>query len=95
MNIKLMSHIMPWDIDYALLLAIQLKKSKYYLPKDVNVILDLELNLTSYLYNWEESQIPKSYFIDKFNTLLLLLSDYKINAFVYEGNTKYGHLDQL
>ena len=72
MNIKIISHIMPWDIDYALLMAIQLKKSHYYLPSDVNITIDLELNLTSYLYNWEESKIPKDYFIDKFNTLLLL-----------------------
>jgi hypothetical protein len=93
MNIKILSHIMPWDIDYALLMAIQLKKSKYYLPKDVNITIDLELNLTSYLYNWEESKIPKDYFIDKFNTLLLLLSDYKINTFIYDGDHKYGHLD--
>ena len=31
-----MSHIMPWEIDYALLMAIQFKKSSYYLPEDVN-----------------------------------------------------------
>ena len=52
MNIKIWSHIMPWDIDYALLMFTQLKKSKYYLPKEVNIVLDIELNLTSYLYNW-------------------------------------------
>jgi hypothetical protein len=85
---------MPWDIDYALLMAIQLKKSKYYLPQDVNIIVDLELNLTNYLYNWEKSQLPKDYFIDKFNTLSLLLSNYKVNTFIYDGNEKYGHLDQ-
>jgi hypothetical protein len=28
---------MPWDIDYALLMFTQLKKSKYYLPKEVNI----------------------------------------------------------
>jgi len=94
MNIKLWSHIMPWDIDYALLMVIQLKKSKYYLPQDVNITVDLELNLTSYLYNWEESKIPKDFFIDKFNTLLLLLGDYKVNNFIYEGDQKYGHLNQ-
>ena len=94
MNIKLWSHIMPWDIDYTLLMVIQLKKSKYYLPQDVNITVDLELNLTSYLYNWEESKIPKDFFIDKFNTLLLLLGDYKVNNFIYEGDQKYGHLNQ-
>ena len=67
---------MPWDIDYALLMFTQLKKSHYHLPADVNITLDIELNLTSYLYNWGESKLPKDYFIDKFNTLLLLLNDY-------------------
>jgi hypothetical protein len=85
---------MPWDIDYALLMAIQLKKSKYYLPKDINVEINLELNLTNYLYNWEKSELPKEYFIDKFNTLFLLLGDYKTSSFIYEGNELYGHLDQ-
>jgi hypothetical protein len=93
MNIKILIHVMPWDIDYVLLMFTQLKKSKYYLPKDVNIILDIELNLTSYLYNWEESKLSKDYFIDKFNTLLLLLSDYKVNTFIYEGNELYGHFN--
>lgn len=93
MNIKVLSHIMPWDIDYALLMFTQLKKSKYYLPKDVNVVLDIELNLTSYLYNWDESKLPKDYFIDKFNNLLLLLKDYKVNTFIYDGDELYGHLN--
>ena len=41
MNVKVLSHIMPWDIDYALLMFTQLKKSKYYLPKDVNVEISM------------------------------------------------------
>jgi hypothetical protein len=85
---------MPWDIDYALLMAIQLKKSSYYLPKDVNITIDLELNLTSYLYDWEKSEISKKYFIDKFNTLFLLLKNYKTNSFIYDGDELYGHLNQ-
>jgi hypothetical protein len=94
MNIKILTHVMPWDIDYALLMAIQLKKSKYHLPSDVNITLDIELNLTSYLYNWGESKLPKDYFIDKFNTLLLLLNDYKVNSKIYDGDKLYGHLNQ-
>jgi hypothetical protein len=94
MNIKIATHIMPWDIDYALLMFTQLKKSKYHLPADVNITLDIELNLTSYLYNWGESKLPKDYFIDKFNTLLLLLNDYKVNSKIYDGDKLYGHLNQ-
>ena len=94
MNIKIVSHIMPWDIDYALLMAIQLKKSKYYLPEDVNITIDLDLNLSNYLIDWKSSKLPKNYFIDKFNTLLYLLEDYSIESKINEGDTLYGHLDQ-
>ena len=47
-TIKILYHIMPWEIDYALLTFTQLKKSKYYLPDDVNVVIDSVLNLSSY-----------------------------------------------
>ena len=57
MNIKLTYHIMPWEIDYALLTFMQLKKSKYFLANDVNVIIDSVLNLSSNLINWDQSKI--------------------------------------
>jgi hypothetical protein len=92
-TIKILYHIMPWEIDYALLTFTQLKKSKYYLPDDVNVVIDSVLNLSSYLINWEESKLPKEYFIEKYNTLSLLLNDYTHNSKIYTSNELYGHLD--
>jgi hypothetical protein len=84
---------MPWEIDYVLLTFSQLKKSKYYLTEDVNITIDSVLNLSSYLINWEESKLPKEYFIDKYNQLSILLSDYNHNKKIYEGDKIYGHLD--
>jgi len=84
---------MPWEIDYVLLTFSQLKKSKYYLTDDVNITIDSVLNLSSYLINWEESKLPKEYFIDKYNQLSILLSDYTHNKKIYEGDKIYGHLD--
>jgi len=84
---------MPWEIDYALLSFTQLKKSKYYLPEDVNITIDSVLNLSSYLINWEESKLPKEFFIEKYNTLSLLLKDYTHNSKIYDGDELYGHLD--
>jgi hypothetical protein len=84
---------MPWEIDYALLTFTQLKKSKYYLPEDVNITIDSVLNLSSYLINWEESKLPKEFFIEKYNTLSLLLKDYTHNPKIYQENKLYGHLD--
>jgi hypothetical protein len=84
---------MPWEIDYALLTFTQLKKSKYYLPKDVSVTIDSVLNLSSFLINWDESKLPKEFFIEKYNQLSLLLKDYTHNTKIYDGNELYGHLD--
>ena len=63
---------MPWEIDYALLSYTQLKKSKYYLPEDVNITVEPVLNLSSYIIDWDNSKLPKEYFIEKFNTISLL-----------------------
>jgi hypothetical protein len=85
--------MMPWEIDYALLSFTQLKKSKYHLSEDVNVIIDSVLNLSSYNINWEESKLPKEYFIEKYNTISMLLCDYNHNKKIYEGDKLYGHLN--
>ena len=93
MNITATYHIMPWEIDYALLSFTQLKKSKYYLQPDVNIKIKSALNLSSHLINWEESKLPKEYFIEKYETLSILLKDYQHDMFVYEGDELWGHLD--
>jgi hypothetical protein len=93
MNIKLTCHLMPWEMDYALLSFTQLKKSKYHLPEDVNVTFETILNLSSYMINWEESKLPKEYFIEKYNTISLLLEDYNHIKRIYDGDELYGHLD--
>ena len=84
---------MPWEIDYALLTFTQLKKSKYYLPEDVSITIDSVLNLSSFLINWDESKLPKEFFIEKYNTLSILLKDYTHNTKIYTGDELHGHLE--
>jgi len=93
MNIKILYHFMPWEIDYALLTFTQLKKSKYYIDSDINIEIDSVLNLSSYIINWDDSKLPKEYFIDKYKNISKLLVDYKHNFKVFEKNQIYGHLD--
>lgn len=93
MKIKLIYHLMPWEIDYALLSFTQLKKSKYYIPDNVEVIIDTTLNLSSHLIDWDETKLPKQYFIEKYNTISLLLSDYDHNKKIYDDTQLYGCLD--
>jgi hypothetical protein len=86
---------MPWELDYAILSFTQLKKSKYHLNKDDNVYVDVTLNLSSYIFDWNSTKIPKDFFIDKFNSLQPLLNDYKCNFKIYDGNELYGSLDTM
>ena len=60
-NVKLTMHLMPWEIDNALITYTQLKKSHYYLPNDVNITIETVLNLSSKFIDWEQSKIPKDF----------------------------------
>jgi hypothetical protein len=93
MVIKISYHIMPWEIDYAHLSFIQLKKSKYHLPENTNIQVETVLNLSSYILDWESSKLPKEFFIEKYNQISKLLSDYTHIKRTYQGDELYGHLD--
>jgi hypothetical protein len=93
MNYKITCHLMPWELDYALLSFTQLKKSKYYIHDDDKIYIDATLNLSSYLINWDETLIPKSFFIDKFKNLQSLLKDYTCRFKIYDGDKLYGGLN--
>ena len=93
MNIKILQHIMPWELDYALLSYSQLKKSHYYLSGKDNVTIETCLNLSSYIINWEESKLPKEFFLEKYDEISKLLNKYNHIKKVYDGDKLYGHLD--
>ena len=93
MNIKIPYHIMPWEIDYALLSFTQLKKSKYYIQEEVNIEINSVLNLSSYIIDWDKSKLPKEYFIEKYKNISKLLIDYNHTTKIFEGDTLYGHLE--
>jgi hypothetical protein len=93
MNIKITYHIMPWEIDYALLSFQQLKKSSYYLNSEDKIYIDTALNLSSHIIDWDNSKLPKEFFIEKYKTISKLLDWAEHKPFIYEGNELYGHLD--
>jgi len=53
------------------------------------------LNLSDYLIDWDKSQLPKSFFKEKFSSLAPLLKDYTFTSSIYEGNELYGCLDAV
>ncbi len=84
---------MGWELDYALQTFTQLKKSKYYLSDKDTIEIDVCLNLSSYLVDWDKSKLNKDLLKARFKEYLKLLKDYKVNATIYEKNKLYGHLD--
>lgn len=86
---------MAEEIDYCQLMWTQLKKSKYYLSKEDKISVHMVLNLSDYLYNWEQSQLPKQFFKRKFESLAPLLKDYNFTYSIYEGKELYGCLDTV
>lgn len=93
MRVKILYHFMPWEIDYAHFTFSQLKKSFYHLQKEVKVEIESVLNLSSYIIDWEKSQIPKHFFIEKYNSISSLLNCYDHNPKVFDDSFLYGHLD--
>ena len=93
MNIKILTHIMPWDIDYALLMFTQLKKASYYLSPNDTIHIDSTLNLSNSIIDWDTSKLPKDFFIEKYKTISHLLDWSTHTPFIYDGDEVYGHLD--
>jgi hypothetical protein len=84
---------MPWEIDFALISFMQLKKSKYYIDPEVNVKVTAVLNMSDYLINWDNTKLPKELFKQKFKDLGALLINYDYNPVIIEGDQLYGILD--
>ena len=94
MKIKLNYHLMPWEIDYALLAFTKLKRSSYFISKEHEIHLHVVLNLSSNLISWDLTHLSKAFFIRKFNCLRPLLNWASSVKFeIYEGDQLYGHLD--
>lgn len=77
---------MPHEIDWFEWQAKQLKIGSVYIED--KVIVDVTLNLN--LVNWETSQIPKQYFIDRFNQIKQLFDWCETIFEINEDNTCLG-----
>jgi hypothetical protein len=64
---QIVVHLLPHEIDWFEWQSKQFKLGSYYIIPDDKVIIDVTLNLN--LVNWDESQLPKQFFIDKFDQI--------------------------
>lgn len=92
-NIKIVLHVMPWEIDMFEQFVNQLRKSVYYLPNDVNIILDVTLNLSDYFIDWDKSRMSKEFFDNKFYNILKKLTPFISYKTKVIDCGVYGHLN--
>lgn len=85
MTTQIVIHLLPQEIDWFEWQIKQLKQGSYYLEEDDKVIIDVTLNLN--LVEWNKSQFPKQFFIDKF-TQIEKLCDWCISQFTIDENNK-------
>jgi len=89
---QIFSHIMPWEIDYCLLLFDTLARAKQLTTQRYRI--DIALNLSNYHIDWSKSKLDKEYFIEKMGYYSKLLNGFdEVNVTIYEGDDNYGHLD--
>ena len=93
MKIRAQIHLMPWEIDHLFLLQHQLKRSSYYLTENDKLELDVVLNLSSKLIDWDKSKLDKQFFIDKYKSTQYLTDWATCRYDMYDGDEIYGHLD--
>lgn len=83
MIIQIVLHALPREIDDVHRIVDQLKRSKYFLNNNQNVILDFTLNVSDHMVNWKNSKLPKEFFIEKFKyieSLSTFHNDFKITT---------------
>ena len=80
---QIVIHLLPHEIDWFEWQSKQFKLGSYYIED--KIIIDVTLNLN--LVDWNQSQLPKQFFIDKFNQIKLLW-DWAETQFIIDEENK-------
>jgi hypothetical protein len=89
---QIITHVMPWEVDYCLILFDTLGRAKKRTKHRYKI--DIALNLSTYCINWEQSKLDKDFFAERMESYVKLLSGFdEVNLKIYDGDGNYGHLD--
>jgi hypothetical protein len=83
MTTQIVIHLLPHEIDWFEWQSKQFKLGSYYIND--TIIIDVTLNLN--LIDWSKSQLPKQFFIDKFNQIKTLW-DWAQTQFIIDEENK-------
>jgi hypothetical protein len=85
---QIVVHLLPHEIDWFEWQSKQFKIGSIFLSNNDKIIIDVTLNLN--LVDWNKSQIPKQFFIDKFNQIEKLWDWTDTNFEISENNECIG-----
>ena len=82
---QIVIHLLPYELDHFEWQSKQFKLGSNFLSANDKIIIDATLNLN--LVDWNQSQLPKQFFIDKFNQIKELW-DWAETKFIVDENNK-------
>jgi hypothetical protein len=87
--------VMPWEMEQFIEMTAQLRRNSYYLNlEEVDFIFDVTFNLSDDVIDWEKSQLPKQYYIDQFNALMIRYDWTSKNNVTFHEKGSYGCVDK-
>ena len=88
-TLQVVVHVLPREIDQFERLCNSYKESYFFVENQIEIVLDASLNLNETFVDWKNSQIPKEFFIEKFNNINKLHSEWTHkNIFQIENSDK-------
>lgn len=93
-KLQIVIHCLPREIDQLERICNSLRENYFLVENQINIILDVTLNLNDQFTNWENSKIPKEFFIEKFQ-IIEKFHDWSTNIFeIDESNNCLGINDK-
>jgi hypothetical protein len=86
-KLQVVIHCLPREIDQLERICNSLRENYYMVKDKIDVILDVTLNLNTQFTNWEQSKLPKEFFVEKFNNINKF-NDWSHNLFEIDENNK-------
>lgn len=84
---RIVQYIQPWEIDDLERQVDQLIKSSYLISDNKDTII-YDVTMNTEVVDWQESNLPQSYFVDKFEHLKIRLGYYYKAEFDIDNNIK-------
>lgn len=94
--IRISVFLFPWEIDLLQDMADRLKSSSTFIDKTkYTVIFDVTMNVSSYAIDWSQTQIPKEFFINSFNSICNKLNYFvNVDSYIDETTIIFGCVDK-